>query len=229
MRKALTGRNARLDIKVDTTWFPALCANECAYYFDHEEILITSRNSGKFTERETGLLNWGFSVTGLSKVDDTDGQKGFFYLCQASVRGTKQMMRIVYTDNDGNSQTISGYVLIKQGTFTSTIPAFSVASMNFPGTGEPDLGAVSGGTPLTEHKLYLSTTAGAFEVAHADLANASQIMLVLREDGGYTEISGGSPAGRQFKYTNLVTSGKLTFDNTLPFNPGEIVYVRFYS
>ncbi len=228
MRKVLTGKNAVLSVKIDTTWYAVLCATDSTFYFDHEEIRTSSRNTGKARERQTRLMDWGFSLTGHSKIDDTDGQKSFFWLAQASVRGTTQLMRVRYTDGDGNQMDISGNVLIKQGQFSSVIPAFSTATLNFPGSGEPDLGATSGGTPVNEYVLYLNTTEGAFEVSHADLGGAAMISLVGREDGFYTETT-GTPSGRQFKFTDLVTSGKLTFDSTLPFNAGEIVYVRFYK
>lgn len=224
--KILTGKNALMSIKVEETWYPCLCAISCRFFFDHEEILISSRNSGKYTERMTRFMDWGFDITGLTKIDDSDGQKGFFYLAQASVRGTSQYVRIRYTDDDGNTNDVFGYVLIKQGELASTVGAFSVASLYFPGTGEPDLGTVTPGTPLNIYKLYLEPTEGAFEVSHADLGGVIDVKLVEREDGGYRVVA-AAPTGRQVVYTDLTTSGKLTFDSALPFNSGEIVYILY--
>jgi hypothetical protein len=226
--KVIKGKQAILSVYLDDEWIPVLCAISVRFWFDHEEILISSRNSGKYVRKMTRMMSWGFDTTGLTKADDTDGQKSFFWLAQASVRGTEQRMRIRYTDDDGNSQDIYGDVLIKQGSLDSVVGGFSIATNSFPGTGEPTIGDTISGSPVNEFKLYLETTEGAFEVSHADLGGATQIMLVLREDGGYKEV-GGVPSGRQFQFTDLTTSGKLTFDNTLPFNAGEIVYVRFYK
>lgn len=223
----LTGKEALLSVKVSGTWCPALCATECAYYFDHEEILISSRNSGKYVERMSRFMSWGFNLSGLTKADDTDGQKGFFYFAQASVRGQLIEARIRYTDDAGNIQDISGEVLVKAGTLSSTVGGFSVANINLPGSGEPSLGTTTSGSPTTLYKKYLSTTEGAFEVSHADLGGITNLLMVEREDGGYTVISSGSPSGRQVKYTDLTTSGKFTFDSSIPFNPGEIVYALY--
>lgn len=224
--RILTGKNALMSIKVADTWYNCLCAISCRFYFDHEEIKISSRNSGKYIERMTRFMDWGFELTGLTKIDDTDGQKGFFYLAQASVRGTSQYMRIRYTDDDANTHDVFGYVLIKQGDLASTVGGFSMASFYFPGTGEPDLGTSGTGTPTTLYKLYLEPTEGAFEVSHADLGGVTNLLLVEREDGGY-KVVGAAPTGRQVVYTDLTTSGKFTFDSMIPFNAGEIVYALF--
>lgn len=220
----LTGRQGILAIRIDGVFYNALCATDVALQFDHEEVLKTSRNSGSFIERETRLCDWGINLGGLTKIDNSDGQVAFFYLLQH--RGEEIYVRLRYTDADGNIQNIYGYVLIKQGQLASVVGGFSTASLFFPGTGAYDMDNVAGFAPTELYKIYLTTTPGAYEVSHADLDGATEIMQVLREDGGYTETS-GTPAGRQFKYTDLVGSGKITFDSTIVFNPGEIVYVLY--
>ncbi|MGQ0739543.1 MAG: hypothetical protein ACT4OJ_10820 [Bacteroidota bacterium] len=222
----IKGKQAILSVYLDSTWSPVLCAVGVKFYFDHEEIMISSRNSGKHAERMTRMMSWGFEVSGLTKADDTDGQKSFFWLAQASVRGSTQRMRIRFTDDDGNSQDVYGDVLIRQGAIDSVVGGFSVASHVFPGTGEPTIGVTIPGTPTNIFKLYLDTTEGAFEVSHANLGGLIDIKLVEREDGGYKEVV-GVPNGRQFQYTDNITSGKLTFDSTIPFNAGEIVYIMY--
>lgn len=225
----LTGKDALLAVKLDDTWYPALCAISCSFFFSHEEVLVSSRNSGKYVERMSRFMNWGFELKGLTKIDDSDGQKGFFYFAQASVRGQQIETRIKYTDQDNNTKYVSGIVLVMDGNLESTVGGFTNASLRLPGTGEPTIGdSGSGGVAIDEYWLYLDTTENAFEVSHNDLAGVTAISLVLREDGGYKEVT-GTPVGRQFKYTDLGSSGKLTFDNTIPFNAGEIVYVRFYK
>lgn len=227
--KVLTGRNALVSIYIDTTWYPCLCATRCRFYFNHEEILISSRNSGKYVERMSRFMNWGFDLSGLTKIDDTDGQKGFFYFAQASVRGQAVRMRTRYTDADGNYKDVYGDVLVMDGELDSQVGGFSMANLRLPGTGEPSIGSVGTGTPINEFWLYLDTTEGAFEVSHADLGGATAISLVARDGRVFTEITVGTPSGMQFKFTDLGSSGKLTFSSTLPFNAGEVVYVRFFK
>lgn len=222
----LKGRQGVLSVRIDGVFYPLLCAMEVAFQFDHEEVLKTDRNAGKFRKRMTRLCDWGFSLSGLTKIDDSDGQMSFFYMATQAVRGTEQYMRLRFTDDAGTIQNIYGYVLIKQGQLASVVGGFSTATFYFPGTGDYDLDNVAGFAPTDLYKLYLTTTPGAFEVSDADLDTATEIMQVRREDGVYTETS-GTPAGRQFKFTNLVGSGKITFDSTIVFNPGEIVYVLY--
>lgn len=224
--QVLKGKQALLSVLIDGVYRPVFCAISCYFRYDFEEVLKTSVNSGRFRERTTRLCDWEFGVTGLTKIDNTDGQAAFFWLIQAGVRGTTQALKMVFTDDEGNTQTISGNCVIKQGQLDSLVGGFSTAQQVFPGTGPFAMGPVGGFASSDLYKLYLDTTAGAWEVSHADLEDAIEIMLVLREDGQYAEVT-GTPVGRQFRYTSSVGSGKLTFPVSLPFNPGEIVYVQY--
>jgi hypothetical protein len=216
--RVLLGRNAMLGIKIGDDYKDVLCAMEVSLQFDHEEILTTTRTCGKNRERETRLFDWGVSVTGLSKINNTDGQISFFWLAQQSIRGSKQSMRIRYTDHDSNQNDLFGDVLIKQGQFQSVVGGFSVATHFFPGTGELSAGTVGGTTPTNLYVKYLSVVEGGWEVSDTDLGGVAKIMLVLREDGGYKEVT-GTPVGRQFKYTDNTTDGKLTFYSAFHLMP----------
>jgi hypothetical protein len=221
----LKGRQAVMSIRIDGTFYATLCAVSVAFLFDHEDILKTTVNSGKYRERTTRLMDMSVQLTGLTKINNNDGQIGWFWLLQYA--GTLQYARIRYTDDAGTIVNVYMWVLIKQGQLESVVGGFSTASINFPVSGGYTTDADPGITLPELYKLYLNGAEGAYEVSHADLAGATEIMLVLREDGGYKETT-GTPAGRQFKYTDLTTSGKLTFDSTLPFNPPlEVVYVEY--
>lgn len=225
--KVLTGKQGVVSIRIDGVFVPVFCATDFSYQYDHEEILTTSRNSGTSVDRETRLHDWSITVSGLTKVDNSDGQISFFWLLTQSIRGTKQTIRIRYTDADGNVKNITGTVLIKQGQIASAVSGFSVASQTFPGCGEPEFDELPGIAPTDLFKLYLSTTPGAFEVSDNDLGGATEIMLVGREDGmGFKEVA-GTPIGRQFRFTDSTTYGTITFDSSLVFNPGEIVYIQY--
>ena len=224
--KILNGKQAVLSFEVDDVYYPALCAIDVAFQFDHEEILKTTVGSGKFRERDARLCDWGITLTGLTKVNNADGQLSFFYLTQQGVRGTTKKFRLRYTDDDSNVVNVYGSVLIKQGSLTSAVDGFSTATHFFPGSGPFTTDVIANPTPRELFKLYMATTPGAFEVSHADLDGAAEIMFVTREGRGYTEVT-GTPSGRQFKYTDGTGSGKITFDSSLVFGAGEIVYVQY--
>lgn len=222
----LKGKQAVLSVSIDEVWTPVFCGVSASFRYDYEEVLKTSVNSGRFRERTTRLCDWEFNISGLTKIDNSDGQAAFFWLIQESVRGTVQLLRLRFVDDNGNEQIISGNCIVKQGQLDALVGGFANVSQKFPGTGQFSMGAVAGATPTDLYKLYLETTEGAYEVSDADLGAVVEIMLVEREEGGFTETS-GTPSGRQFKYTDLTSSGKLTFDSTKPFNAGEVVYVLY--
>lgn len=221
--KVLDGKAALLSVRIDNTFYAVLCATRVRVSIDHEEVLKTSRNS-THRERQLRIPDWGIQLDGLTKIDNSDGQISWFWLLNNA--GSEIFIRIRYTDAAGTTKDFSGNVLIKQGSLDSMVGGFSMASLYLPGTGAFSTDPVSAVSSSDLYKLYLSTTEGAYEVSHNDLGGATEIMLVIREDGQYIETT-GTPSGRQFKYTDNTTSGKLTFDSSLVFNAGEIVYVEY--
>lgn len=222
--EVLKGKQAVLSVLIDGVYRPVFCAISCYFRYDQEEVLKTTINSGKFRERTTRLIDWEFGLTGLTKIDNTDGQAAFFWLIQESVRGTVQNLRLRFVDDGGNEQTISGNCIVKQGQIDSQVGGFSTVSQTFPGTGAFAMGPVEGAAPTDLFKKYLDTTEGANVVSHADLAGLVEIFLVLRESGAHEEVS-GTPVDRQFRYDDNVSDGDLVFPVAFPFGPGEIVYV----
>lgn len=224
MKKPLKGKQAVLSIWKDDVWYPVLCGISCSLQSDVEEILKTTRTSGRFRERKGRLIDWGINITGLTKVDNADGQIGFFWLLINA--GTEQAIRLRFTDDDANVVNVYGNVLIKQSQLESLVGGFSTATHYFPGTGVYNTDASTGVALPVLHKLYLTGTEGAFIVSHASLGGATEIMLVIREDGSYTEVS-GTPVGRQFRFTDHTTYGDIIFSSSLVFNAGEVIYVQY--
>ncbi len=222
--QVLKGRQAVFYINVDDTWYPALCAVTCGFQFDVEEIERTTVSSGLFIERKGRLINWGFNLTGLTKVNNTDGQIAFQYFVQNA--GNVVEARLKFTDDNANEINIYGDVLIKQGNIEATVGGFCMASLYFPGSGPYNTGTPGGIVAAGIYKLYLSTTPGAYEVSHADLGEVIEILRVVREDATCKQVL-SSPTGKQFMYTDETSSGKITFDSTIPFAAGEIVYVLY--
>jgi hypothetical protein len=220
----LKGRQAVLSIRIDGTYYPVLCAIAVTFEFEHEEILKTTVNSGKYRERTTRLMDMTVQLTGLTKINNSDGQAGWFWLLQYA--GTTQQARIRYADDDNTIVNVYADVVIRRGELQSLVGGFSTASLVLPVSGGYSTDAEPGFSLPELYKLYLATAEGAFEVSDPELGGATEIMLVLREDGGYKEVT-GVPVGREFKFTDLTSIGKITFDSSLPFNAGEIVYVQF--
>jgi hypothetical protein len=225
--KVLTGRNAKAYLRFDDDQFkPIFCGISISLSVEFEDVRVTTRTSGKWRRRKSGLGDAGVTVTGLTKVDNSDGQVSWFYLNQAGVAGARVFIKIEYTDDDGNSQTVSGWVIVSRLNLDSGIPGFTTASVYLPFDGGYEMGAVEGLVPTDVFKLYLSTTEGAHTVSHADLGDIEEVLLVLREGRGYKEVT-GTPIGAQFKFTDNTIDGIVAFDSSLPFNAGEVVYVEY--
>lgn len=224
--EVIKGSQARLAIQIEGIYYYVFCAIGCSFFYQFEDLRTTTRTSGKFRNRESGLCDWGFSLNGLTKIDNSDGQIAFFYLLQAGIRGEVVSAKMEFIDDAGNEKTIVGDVLVQSGQLDAQVGGFANVSQTFPGSGPFEMDVVESPVPDGLYKVYLSTTEGASSVTAASIAGATEIMLVIRESGGFTETS-GTPTGREFKYTNSGTNGTLAFDPNLPFNPGEIVYCQF--
>jgi predicted secreted protein len=131
------GNDILLSIKIDTEYYPVLCAVDMTFNCSQEIILATSVDTGNFRKKRLrGLSDWNVSVSGLTKIDNTDGQVSFFYLLQQNVRGSEQEIQIMFTDADGNIQVIEGVVLIPDLSINGNVSSFGDVSVGFEGSGE---------------------------------------------------------------------------------------------
>lgn len=226
--KVIEGNNVVIFIRNGGVFYPALCGIQVTLEATTEEILTTTRTSGIYRTRTGRIIDWRVNFSGLTKIDNSDGEIGFFWMLERI--GTVQYIRIRYRDEAGNERNVEGNVLLKDQRITSTVGGFAIPDLTFPGSGKFTVDPLPGGdTNVEERRLYLATAEGSYTVSHNDLgslAGEESILLVGREEGNF-EVVNGSPAGRQVRYEDHTTYGTLIFDPTLPFNAGEIVYVLF--
>lgn len=226
--EVLKGKQVEASIKIGESWLKVFCAISCVIRIGHEQVPISSRTTGKFRRRVSGIGDASITVNGLTKIDNSDGQVSFLYLAQAGVRGEAVELKVDFVDDDGNTATINGTVLVSETILESAVGDFARGNQFFPFDGAPNLGAVSGLVPTEIKKLYLSTTEGAYTVTHADLGGAVQILLVSRGSGydWLTEVA-GTPNEKQFKFIDNTTSGTIQVASTHPWEAGEVVYVEY--
>ena len=220
------GKNVTVTINVSGTYYPIFCAKTAEFVQEIDEVEITSINSGSSREYTSGMMSSLLTCSGVTVSDNSDAKIAITYLMQQA-RNT-QLMRIAMVDDDGGSITASFSAIIKTNSFTKDRPAFSSSTVVFRVTGAVSWSAiVTPPVPVDEYALYLSVVAGQNSVSHANLDNAT-ILQVHREGIGHTEVSGTPAAGaREFKYTDGVGTGTITFDANQPFMTGEIIYVLF--
>lgn len=72
----------------------------------------------------------------------------------------------------------------------------------------------------------LGTVPGNYTVSNHSLSN-KHILKVVRSGLGYDLYLGliHTPVNREVRYINYI--GSFSFDQTIPFNPGEKVYVEY--
>lgn len=135
------GRDILLSIKVGDEFFPVLCAIDMTFNCSQEVLLATSVDTGIWRrKRLRGLSEWSVQMSGLSKINNTDGQVSFFWLLQENIRGSEQIIQIMFEDADGNTQVLEGVVIIPQLSINGNVGSFADANVSFEGTGPVEIG-----------------------------------------------------------------------------------------
>ena len=221
MANTVRGKNIICSMLIGVDYVPIFCGKSAEFTLNQEEIETTSINSGSFREFIPGMTDGTFTINGVTTSDNTNGRVSINYLLQQSVRRTIRSIKIVMTDDNGNNQVISFNAIIVNSGFNRDIPSYSQSSVSFRITGSITLATIAAPTETVQDPIYKTTTPGLFSVTDALLTGAT-ILEVQREGLGYTQTS-GTPTGRQFNFTGTT----ITFDSSIPFNTGEIVYILY--
>lgn len=223
------GKDILLSIKIDTTFYPVLCAIDMTFQCSQEVLLATSVDTGIWRrKRLRNLSEWSVSVSGLTKIDNIDGQVSFFYLLQQNIRGAEQIIQIMFTDYDLNTQVLEGMVLIPELSINGNVSSFSDVSITFEGTGEVTIqqavsGVVSGVCEDLTSDTWL-VTAGQTSISGVGQQGrsfAGKEILEVDREGLQHDYTSGTPGNRQYGYNGTLIS----FDPTNPFNAGETIFV----
>jgi predicted secreted protein len=199
------GSNVLVSIEIDGEFVPVLCAIDMTFSCEQEVVLATTIDSGKWRKKKLrGLSDWNVAVSGLSKIDNADGQVSFFYLLQENIRGSEQIIQMMFEDDDGNVQVLEGSVLIPSLSINANVNSFADVNVTFEGTGgvtieQPVSGVESGVCDdwdsdtfdLAEDETSIS---GAFA--------GKEIIEVDREGTQYDHTT-GVPGNREYSYNGV--------------------------
>lgn len=229
--KAVQGKNMIASIKVNGSWFPVFCAKSCSFEFTNEIILRTGVNDGLFPKRRVRRSDWSGSAAGVIVTDNNANRYSPFYLLQDGVRRSEREWQFEFTNEDGNIKTIEGTALIQNLPLSGDVSGWGQASVNIVGTGAfaIDPSPSSGGVDENVDSDYWTTTAGAtsitgYSVNGKDLMGRT-VLAVAREGMVYDPIFSGTPTNRLARVDS--TTGTVSFDTNIPFNPGETVWVMW--
>lgn len=230
------GYNTKVELLVASVYYPILCAEDMTFNVRQDVVLATSRTTGSARKKVLrGLYDYTVTVSGLTKVSNADGQISFFYLLQASVRGSEQTIKLTFTDYDGNFQSITCQVIIPDLSITGPATAFSNSSITFEGTGEFEMNAVDPPPLDTDDEVFADwweTVEGQTFVELGVVPSGVEgyvvpgdvtILLVTRETDQYDVILTGTPGNRQARWNS--SNQTMSFLNA--FNAGETIGVEW--
>lgn len=222
------GKNVVFSIAIDAVYYPIFCAKTAEFVQEQDEIEVTSIDSGSSKEFVAGMMSAYVTLSGVTVSDNSDGKIAITYLMQQAARRTTFAMKCVLTDDDAGTIQASFNVFIKSNTLTRDRIGYSQSSTTFRITGGITWTPVVGPpTPEDEFAIYLNMTAGQNSVSHASLDGVT-VLQVQREGVGHTEVAGTPTAGgREFKYTDGVGTGTITFDANQPALVTEVIYVLY--
>lgn len=234
MANPVLGADAVLEIKVDDTYYPALCATDMRYFYTPEFIEKTGPTSGLFSEYDVRLQSWGCTLNGLTKIAN-DTVLSFFYLLQTSVRRVRQDIRLTFTDDESNSKQITGYAFIGSSEITGPVSGFCEATVELKGTGPFTIADVEPPTPETFDVLsdYWTTTNGLNYITGASAINSytldsdtDEILEVAMEGVQYDVVSGTPTAGTRTCQFNT-SNDRIVFPSDVVFDGAQRVFVEF--
>jgi predicted secreted protein len=202
------GKDCLLSIKIEDEFYPVLCAVDMTYSCRQEVLLATSADSGNWRYKKLrNLSEWNVSISGLTKVDNTDGQVSFFYLLQQNIRGSEQIIQIMFEDSNGNIQVLEGTVLIPELTINANVGSFADATISFEGTGSVEITEPVSDVESDVCEELLSDTwiLGDGETAingvgQNGLSFAGKEILEVDREGLQFDYSNGAPGNRQYAY-----------------------------
>jgi|GEM_PF-4521371 len=223
------GYDAVVSLIVDAVAYPIFCATDMALRVKQDVVLATTASSGIARhKRLRGLYEWSVTTSGLTKINNSDGQISFFYLLQESVRGVQQTIQIDFSDAEGNDHSISGTVIIPELGINGPATDWSTADITFEGTGEFSMAAVDPPEPAAceqEDTLYIDAVAGQTSVHHDLLEQDGVVILSVARTGDTLYATNGTPGSLQFLAD--LPNGDIHIDPTVPFNSGEWVAVEY--
>lgn len=218
-------------VKISGQYYPVFCAKSCSFEMRNEIINKTGVNDGLFTKRRIRRTEWSGSASGVLVTQNDSNRISPFYLIQESVRRSALEWQFEFTSLDGDIRTIEGMALIENLPISGDVQSFVQATVNIIGTGgfSMDVTPSSGLFDENVDSDYWNTTEGTYTVSGLSVGSKSlvgkTILAIAREGSVYDPITSGSPTNRTALFNSAL--GRITFDNNIPFNPGETVWAMW--
>lgn len=196
------GKDTLVSLLIDAEFIPILCAVDMTFTCTQDVVLATTVDSGKWRRKKLrGLSDWNVSVSGLTKIDNFDGQVSFFYLLQENIRGSEQTIQMMFTDADNNTQVIEGNVIIPEISFNGNVNSFGDISVLFEGTGEITIENPVSDVESDVCEDWMSDTFVLLEGETSVTGSfAGKEILEVDLEGTQYDYTAGSPGNREYTY-----------------------------
>lgn len=232
--RPIEGKDVLVSILVEGEFLPVMCAIEMSFQCSQEVLLSTTIDTGIWRRKRLRQLSeWSVTVTGITKIDNTDGQASFFYLLQENIRSQEQTIQMMFEDEDGNTQVLEGVVVIPELSLTANMTGFMDTSITFEGAGDVGIEPVvsGGGNGSGE-----SGESGECDVLFSDTwlmaegettitgpgnegrSFAGKEILQVAREGMQYDYTNGTPGNREFGFDGTT----ITFRDP---SAGETVFV----
>ncbi len=223
------GKDCLFSIQVGNDYLPLLCATEFELTVRQDVLLATTVGTGAWRRKKLRQLSeWAVSLSGLSKVDNSDGEVSWFYILKQQIRGTVQNIQMIFEDNLGNTQVLIGSVVIPEMVFNAAVTDFGAADIEMEGDGAFEIETVVPSPPTGCADEFADTwdaVEGATSISGPgregrSFAGAFKILLVFRTTDSY-DPDEGNPGNGEFNFDGT----EISFDPGNPLNAGETVRV----
>jgi len=227
----ILGNSGTLKISIADVLTPVFCCTDVNLRWNKEVVGATTITSGNNKEKRTRLFEWFVSISGITKVNDSDGEIDWFEMTNRGMGGNIQFIQIEYRDADNNTRYVSGNVIMPSGELNTNASDFAIATIEFAGTGEmtiSDSGVTPSGLVYDTLSDWWNTVNGNAFIDGASSVNgytlqSTDVILEVDVEGNEYDIVTGSPGNRQAQPD--LANHKIKFLNT--FDGAQTVFVLF--
>ncbi len=124
-----------IDVIVAIDDVPVFCGKDCTFSEEKETIKASTVTSGVWKEFRLRKRSWAMEVTGLTKINSSDGQVSYFDLIDDVSAMVSQNLSITFTDPDAAVKTVAGVGIMQKTQINGPAAGFAGASLTIIGDG----------------------------------------------------------------------------------------------
>jgi hypothetical protein len=226
---AILGKDGYIEIKIAGEYYPLLCFKAASLNREIDEIEKTSATSSTSREFKPGLKAATLRVSGVSTMDQSDGNVSIMYIMQHEDETFELRMNL--TDQSGTNKVIAFQGFTRSWGLDNDVTQWSQSVIDFRISGDVDFGDPEEGPAAPDiYSDYWPVTPGSSSVTGDsaeygyDMEDITPI-AVYRSGKEHDPILSGTPGNLQCRY--ISATPEIIFDPTNPFNAGETVFVIF--